>query len=118
MAAMCRARGIVYIHVLQPTLWDRNSKPLTAHERELDAREIGWTTPVRTGYPELRKRGAQLREKGVEFLDGSQAFACVQDELYYDHCHFVAAGADRLWLFLEPRLLQLLQLVLEAREKK
>jgi hypothetical protein len=118
MAAMCRARGIVYLHVLQPTLWDRGSKPLTAHELELDAREISWTEPVRVGYPELRKRGAELREQGVEFLDASRIFADVHEELYYDHCHILAPGNQRLWLAIEPRLLEMLQPVLAAREKK
>jgi hypothetical protein len=117
MDALCRARGIVYLHALQPTLLDTGSKPLTPHEQELFARESVWKQPTATGYPELRKHGERLRERGVEFVDASLAFADVKEELYYDHCHFVEAGSQRVWALIEPKLVALLQQSLEKRPR-
>jgi hypothetical protein len=108
MAALCRARGIAYLHVLQPTLFDAGSKPLTPRERATADTFHPWRPPIVRHYAELRERGARLGERGVEFLDASRVFADVPDELYYDQCHFIAAGNERLWTFMEPRVVELL----------
>jgi hypothetical protein len=106
--ALCRARGIPYLHVLQPTLWDRGSKPLTPHEQELSDQFNEWTGPVLHTYPKLRERGAHLRESGVNFVDASRVFAQVEEGLYYDYCHVDARGNELLWEFLQPHVLDLL----------
>jgi len=108
MAALCAARGIPYLHVLQPTLQDRNSKPLTPHEAKLAAEYFEWTGPILHNYPRLRERGAHLAARGVEFVDASRVFADVHDELYYDYCHFTDAGSELLWRSVEPRVVEML----------
>lgn len=108
MAALCRARGIAYLHVLQPTLFDLGSKPLTARERATADEFHPWRPPIVHHYADLRDRGARLAERGVEFVDATRVFASVTDELYYDQCHFVRAGNELLWTFVEPKVVDLL----------
>ena len=55
-----------------------------------------WIEGVQTGYPILRARGRQLQDAGVPFIDASMLFAEVNEELYYDACHFGVAGHERL----------------------
>jgi len=51
--AICATRGIAYVHVLEP-----------ASEKQGSA--------IRRGYPLLLERGAELRERGLRFVDGSR----------------------------------------------
>jgi len=93
MHALCAARGIAYLHVLQPTLHDEGSKPLTPEEREAGA--LGpaiWARAARAGYPRLRAEGERLRSLGVPFHDASRVFADDERSLYYDICHFGGPG--------------------------
>lgn len=90
--AACAARGIEYLHVLQPTLHDAGSKPLTEDEVQSGAAPDSWIEGVRAGYPRLRAAGARLAAEGVRFVDATQAFAAVEQKLYYDPCHFNVAG--------------------------
>ncbi|HJP02682.1 MAG TPA: hypothetical protein QF764_13015 [Planctomycetota bacterium] len=94
--AMCERRSILYLHLLQPTLHLPGSKPLT--EAEIAGGHTGpdWIEGVQTGYPILRARGRQLQDAGVPFIDASMLFAEVNEELYYDACHFGVAGHERL----------------------
>lgn len=97
MAALCRARGIAYLHVLQPTLYDEGSKPVTEEEQAI------WSYPysidaVRRGYPMFREAGAELRQEGIPFLDASMVFKDVAAQVYYDPCHFRDEALD---LFVE-----------------
>jgi hypothetical protein len=96
--ALCSARSVAYLHVLQPTLYDAGSKRLTAEEQTLHDHEMGtlWRPAVRIGYPLLRELGGTLVERGVAFLDASQAFAGVDQTLYYDNCHFSQEGHEIL----------------------
>ena len=86
-------RAIPYLHVLQPTLHDADSKPLTPGEVEAGQRgpEV-WFRAVREGYPRLRAAGARLTELGVPFHDASLVFRGDTRELYYDACHFGGPG--------------------------
>ena len=96
LEAVCRRRGIAYLHVLQPTLHDLGSKPITDAERK-DGKAIAeWRAAVRQGYPLLRAEGAALAERGFPFCDASMIFAEVEDTLYYDACHFNRAGNELL----------------------
>ncbi len=90
--AMCRARGIAFLHVLQPNLHDEGSKPLTAEERRTGTAWPAWIEGAREGYPRLRAHGAALREKGIHFVDCSMIFRDVTQSLYYDAGHFNEAG--------------------------
>jgi hypothetical protein len=92
MNAVCRAFGIRYVHLLQPTLHDAGSKPVTDEERRKGAEPAIWARGVELGYPKLRAASAELTAAGVEFVDLSRAFADVHESLYYDVCHFTPAG--------------------------
>jgi hypothetical protein len=96
MQGICDAHGILYVHVLQPTLHDEGSKPLTPAEVEGGRTSDEQRDAVRRGYPLLRERGASLARDGVRFLDASRIFAEVEDELYFDVCHFQERGEAML----------------------
>ncbi|HVS08279.1 MAG TPA: hypothetical protein VMS76_00300 [Planctomycetota bacterium] len=96
MRAQCAERGIDYVHVLQPTLHDQGSKPVTEEELRTGGVLESWSEGVRSGYPLLRKVGEELREEGVDFLDLSRAFSGVEESLYYDGCHFGDRGNEIL----------------------
>jgi hypothetical protein len=98
--ALCRARGIRYVHVLQPTLHDAGSKPLSAEEQSNGACSAEWIEGVRFGYPRFRELGAKLSELGVAFRDGSQVFRAESESLYYDPCHFSPRGNEILAEFI------------------
>ena len=90
--AICKARGMLYLHVLQPTLHDPGAKPITEEEAELGAITDNWKKGVLTGYPLLRAAGRYLAERGVAFVDGSKFFADVEETLYIDNCHVGEEG--------------------------
>jgi hypothetical protein len=94
--ALCKSRGAVYLHVLQPTLHDPGSKPLTDVERALDPGPDAWRPGVVLGYPLLRQRARELAENGVHVLDATRAFADAHETLYYDACHFQKPGNEIL----------------------
>lgn len=106
LADLCRARGIVYLHVLQPTLHDTGSKPLTAKEIANGKASEPWIRGVKLGYPLLRREGLDLRRLGVDFIDASGLFEKRTDDLYYDACHFVRAGHELLAEKIAPELLE------------
>lgn len=93
---VCRARGIAYLHVLQPTLHDAGSKVLTSSETRDGTAQPAWIEAVQRGYPELRRRGQELRALGVAFCDLSRVFADEPETLYYDACHFHVRGHEIL----------------------
>jgi hypothetical protein len=93
---ICQVRGIDYLHVLQPTLHDPGSKPLTPQEIETSACSPAWKHGAEQGYPMLRVAGKQLAEAGVAFFDASRVFEDVSEPLYFDACHFVREGQELL----------------------
>jgi hypothetical protein len=96
MRAICDARGIFYMHVLQPTLHDPGAKPMTREEKATGSIGPKWLEGVRTGYPLLRAAGAELAGEGLHFVDGSMFFADVTETLYYDNCHVGLRGNELL----------------------
>jgi hypothetical protein len=100
MRGLCAARGIPYLHVLQPTLHDRGSKPLTEKEIANSTADPYWIEGVEHVYPRLRAAGDRLAERGIDYVDATRAFTGEIQDLYYDPCHFVEAGnvvlADRI----------------------
>jgi len=100
MHQLCSARGIRYVHALQPTLHDKGSKTITEEERRKGVGKEGFQASVLEGYPLLRDGMAELRALGVEALDLSFAFKDVEQTVYFDNCHFGLLGcrtlADRL----------------------
>jgi len=93
---ICNARGIDYLHALQPTLHDTDSKPLSAEELEKGKAPQTWMDGVHVGYPMLRFAGEQLRAQGVNFVDMSMVFREQPQTLYFDSCHFGQEGNDIL----------------------
>jgi hypothetical protein len=92
LRAICEARGIKYIHVLQPTLHDEGSKPVTDEEMKKGVIGDKWMEAVKLGYPLLRAEGLKLAEGGETYLDGTQVFKDHPETLYYDGCHFDREG--------------------------
>lgn len=102
----CAARGIAHVHVLQPTLHDPGSKPMTSEEQTLGTIAETWRRGVVGGYPRLRASGAQLAAQGVPFVDGSRLFADDERTLYIDACHVGTEGNRVLGEWLAERLLE------------
>jgi len=96
LADLCRARGIVYLQVLQPTQLDPGSKPQTPTEIKRSQCDPTWVTGVQLGYPLLRAAGEELRAAGVEFVDASLLFESHTEDIYFDCCHFGHRGNDIL----------------------
>ena len=108
MQQACQARGIAYLHVLQPTLHDEGSKPLTEAEIRGAAAPEAWVQGAKEGYPLLRSAGTRLGALGVAFLDESGLFRGVEERLYYDSCHFEEAGHRLLAAEISKGLLEAL----------
>jgi hypothetical protein len=94
LAGLCRERGIPYLHVLQPTLHDAGSKPLTDEERATSGSPELWQRAVREGYPRLRAEGTRLAASGVAFADLSMLFREFTATTYVDGCHFRGSGLE------------------------
>jgi hypothetical protein len=92
MHQLCSARGIRYVHVLQPTLHDEGSKIISDEERRKGVGDKGFHVAVVEGYPLLREGMQELRSLGVEALDLSLAFEGIEETVYFDTCHFGALG--------------------------
>ncbi len=91
---LCEKWEVQYLHVLQPTLHDKGSKPLTESERRTSTMPSSWITGVRIGYPLLRRERSRLEKHNITFLDLSRVFEDVSDTLYYDCCHFSKTGCE------------------------
>ncbi|MCC6407798.1 MAG: hypothetical protein IT453_11570 [Planctomycetes bacterium] len=92
MWSLCRARGIAYVHVLQPTLHDDGAKPASEDELALAAPDPLRLDAARLGYPALRARGAELALRGMPFCDASRVFADVRETRYRDASRIDDAG--------------------------
>lgn len=99
MAAMCEARGIPYLHVLQPTLHDEGAKAVSDAELALPLPNKGWLRGARDGYPLLRKKAAAIEAAGVNFRDASRFFEHETRTIYIDACHLNRTGNR---LLVEP----------------
>jgi hypothetical protein len=93
---MCAQRGIPYLHVLQPTLHDTGSKPLTAKEVQNATIDPDWIAGVHAMYPQYRKAKKLLESRGIHFFDASQIFRDHPEDVYYDLCHFAEHGNEIL----------------------
>jgi hypothetical protein len=108
MRAICEARSIPYLQVLQPTLHDDGAKPVTHEEEENGVAPPEWIEGARIGYPLLRARGERLLAAGLNFVDASRIFADVRETLYFDECHFNNLGMDRFARFVAQAFLDTL----------
>lgn len=96
LSDICKARGIYYLHALQPTLHDEGSKPVTEYEKQVGGAPIAYIQGVKHGYPLLRRAGEALLKSGVNFFDASMVFSSVTKDIYVDNCHFKEAGNEIL----------------------
>jgi hypothetical protein len=94
--SLCAARGVAYLHVLQPTLLDEGSKVLTREEAASARAGPHWVRGVEVGYPLMRQAVGQLEEGGVRFLDAGGVFRDIEERIYNDACHFEARGNEIL----------------------
>lgn len=115
LAATCDVRGIPFVHVLQPTLYDVGAKPITPNEARSGRISPAWKEGVIEGYPRLREQGQGLRSRGVEFFDGSRIFETWTGDLYYDCCHLTPPGSEHLARFIAARARALGDLVPDRR---
>jgi len=94
MYALAKAKGIRYIHFLQPNQYLEGTKPMTPDERHVAILETHpYAKSVRTGYPLLRSLGKDLVRRGVEFVDLTGIFASTREPIYRDNCcHVNGAG--------------------------
>jgi hypothetical protein len=92
MQAICRARAIPFLHVLQPAACDPGSKALTAEEAAAAQNPPLWAEAIARGYPRLREVGAELSREGINFLDATRVFAGHAEPIYRDGCHFGDKG--------------------------
>lgn len=90
--AICAARGIPYLEVLQPALHDDGSKPLTPEEIRTSTAPQAWIDGVHAGYARLRSAGAEIAALGVPFYDATKVFADVHETVYVDSCHMNLKG--------------------------
>src|SRR5262249_14711508 len=98
MAHLCRAAGIRYVHALQPNQYVPGSKRLTEDERRIAFDpDVADTKRVENGYPLLLERGAELRDRGVDFLDLTMLYKDEADAIYTDKCcHVNQHGAEMM----------------------
>jgi len=94
MKAMCDARSIPFVHVLQPTLHDEGAKPVTEEERRKGTAHQSWIRGVQLGYPMLRAAGPVLKARGIPFYDCSMIFKDLNETIYFDACHFRGKGNE------------------------
>ncbi len=96
MQHLCEPRGILYLHVIQPTLHDPGSKLITPAEREKGIGAKGMDPDVVKGYEMMRARVEDLKGAGVTVLDATRIFADNAETLYYDNCHVGRKGNEIL----------------------
>ena len=97
MHAVASAKGIRYFHFLQPNQYIDGTKPMSDEERRVAINEAHpYAKSVRSGYPELRARGRELIQRGVNFVDLTGLYANTRDVVYRDNCCHVNPTGQRL----------------------
>lgn len=108
LGRLCRASGILYVHVLQPNQYLPGSKPLTELERDkmfIDDQPYG--EMVKMYYPRMIEEGTALKAAGVEFLDLTGLFRETQEQVYVDpFCHFNEFAVQRIGAAIADRILK------------
>ncbi|MFM9961887.1 MAG: hypothetical protein ACKV2Q_11765 [Planctomycetaceae bacterium] len=97
-AQVCRARGIRYLHCLQPNQYHVGSKPLSVYElKDCFVEDQDYGLAVKRGYPQMISEGLKLRSQGVDFHDLTPLFADQTETIYCDYfCHYNQKGNDLL----------------------
>lgn len=98
MERLCELYGIDYFHFLQPNQYVPETKTFTDEEVRVavHADYVGGDH-VRAGYPLLRERSDELRDRGVTFIDLTDVFKDEKRTIYSDFCcHVNELGAEIL----------------------
>lgn len=97
-AQICQARGIRYLHCLQPNQYHAGSKTFSEYElKKCIAEDQEYGAVVKRGYPLMIEEGRKLRAHGVNFHDLTPLFADQTDTIYSDYfCHYNQKGNDLL----------------------
>lgn len=87
------ARGIPYLHLLQPNQY-HGSRPMSEAEARIARSTASVYAPrVVTGYPKLLQAGQGLRAAGESFIDATTVFDTVRETVYADDCcHYNQRG--------------------------
>ncbi len=104
MRALCDSRGLAYLHVLQPALFDAGSKPVSAEEQRIQNPNDSWLIGARDGLPRLRRAGLQLAAEGEHFLDASRMFDGLTETYFVDAIHFTPRGNAMLRALIVERI--------------
>jgi hypothetical protein len=93
---LCASQGIRYYHFLQPNQYLPGSKPLGPEEAKIAIRDNSQQSiSVRTCFPQMQARGAEMRMAGVAFTDLTRVFADHPERIYDDYCcHVIPAGDE------------------------
>lgn len=106
LQAICAAHGVPCLHVLQPTLHDADTKPLSSEEARDASASSEWLEGVRCGYSRMRASGAKLTTLGLSFYDATGVFRDEHERLYVDVCHLNERGYSILARAIGAALLQ------------
>jgi hypothetical protein len=106
LQAICAAHGVPCLHVLQPTLHDAGSKPLTSEEMHDAGASSAWLEGVRCGYPRMRAAGTRLAAAGLSFFDATGVFHDQTERIYIDVCHVNYRGSVLLGRAIGAELLR------------
>jgi len=98
MDALCKANGILYLHLLQPNQYVPDSKNFTRAEKQIayfTGEDYGYKISVERGYPALLANGRSLQQDGISFVDLTMLFKDVAEPIYEDKCcHVNKRGND------------------------
>jgi hypothetical protein len=89
-----KKKGARFFHFLQPSLYSVSS--LSAWEHQLISN--GWLYPIElksvyaAGYPVLREAGKELRSRGVQSFDISEAIDGRETDIFFDYVHVNEVG--------------------------
>jgi len=113
MAAMAKAHGAAYVHVLQPNQYYSNRRFTAQETGEFDVLGQG-DAPLRQivpqAYDAFRSQADKLRTAGVRFVDATGIFEAENHPIYFDWCcHFNHLGNELLDRLLVPQILAALQ---------
>jgi hypothetical protein len=104
MRALLECRGLAYLHVLQPALFDAESKTPSDEERRIQNPNSAWMVGARVGLPRLRRAGETLAAEGEHFVDASRMFAGSTETYFVDAIHFTPKGNAMLRALIVERI--------------
>jgi len=105
MHQMLAARGVPYVHVLQPNQYFTR-RAFTGQEARVAINDATpFKPPVQAGYPALLRAASALQNK-EQFLDATTVFDGEAAPVYQDDCcHYTQRGNDLLADFIGRRIL-------------